>query len=151
MQFKPGDLHYRAYVGPPKNYDLIAAMTFNLLTTLGLRQHDRLLDIGCGSLRVGRLFIPYLNVGNYTGIEPNKWLVEEGINREIGTDLIKIKKPHFLFTDNAGGLNKSWMFDFVVAQSVFSHCSLLLMECWLKEVFPHIRHTSYLLCCPLHR
>jgi len=36
---KPGDAHYRAYVGPPEDYDLIAAMTFNLLTTLGLRQH----------------------------------------------------------------------------------------------------------------
>jgi len=29
---KPGDLHYRAYVGPPDRYDLVAAMTFNLLT-----------------------------------------------------------------------------------------------------------------------
>ena len=36
---KPGDAHYRAYVGPPEDYDLIAAMAFNLLTTLGLRQH----------------------------------------------------------------------------------------------------------------
>ncbi|MCK5345929.1 MAG: class I SAM-dependent methyltransferase, partial [Candidatus Heimdallarchaeota archaeon] len=142
---KPGDPHYRAYVGPPKNYDLIAAMTFNLLTTLGLRQHNRLLDIGCGSLRVGRLFIPYLNAGNYTGIEPNRWLVEEGITREIGPDLIKIKKPHFLFTDNAGGLNKSLMFNFVVAQSVFSHCSLKLMERWLKEVFPHIHSNGALI------
>jgi hypothetical protein len=31
---KPGDAHYRAYVGPSEDYDLIAAMTFNLLTTL---------------------------------------------------------------------------------------------------------------------
>ena len=43
---KPGDSHYRAYVGPPEDYDLIAAMTFNLLTTLGLRQHHSLLDVG---------------------------------------------------------------------------------------------------------
>src|SRR5439155_1611617 len=50
---KAGDPHYRAYVGPPEDYDLIAAMTFNLLTTLGLRQHHSLLDFGCGSLRIG--------------------------------------------------------------------------------------------------
>lgn len=49
---KPGDHHYRAYVGPPQDYDFIAAMTFNLATTVGLRQHHRLLDIGCGSLRL---------------------------------------------------------------------------------------------------
>ena len=35
LGLKPGDPHYRAYVGPPEDYDLIAAMTFNLLTTLG--------------------------------------------------------------------------------------------------------------------
>ncbi len=54
LGLKPGDSHYRAYVGPPEDYDLIAAMTFNLLTTLGLRQHHSLIDIGCGSLRIGR-------------------------------------------------------------------------------------------------
>ena len=53
LGLKPGDLQYRAYVGPPEDYDLIAAMTFNLLTTLGLRQHHSLLDVGCGSLRIG--------------------------------------------------------------------------------------------------
>ena len=39
LGLKPGDAQYRAYVGPPEDYDLVAAMTFNLLTTLGLRQH----------------------------------------------------------------------------------------------------------------
>ena len=73
---KPGDPHYRAYVGPPEDYDLIAAMTFNLLTTLGLRQHHSLLDVGCGSLRIGRLLIPYLNRKKYFGLEPHQWLVE---------------------------------------------------------------------------
>ena len=70
LGLKPGDPQYRAYVGPPEDYDLIAAMTFNLLTTLGLRQHHSLLDIGCGSLRIGRLLIPYLNRGKYFGVEP---------------------------------------------------------------------------------
>ena len=59
----PGDPHYRAFVGPPEDYDLVSAMSFGLLTALGLRQHHALLDIGCGSMRVGRLLIPYLNVG----------------------------------------------------------------------------------------
>ena len=49
-----GDHHYRAYIGPPDEYDLVSAMSFSLLTACGLRQHHKLLDIGCGSLRLGR-------------------------------------------------------------------------------------------------
>ena len=45
--------HYKAYVGPPSVYDLVGAMQFNLLTSFGLRDFHKLLDIGCGSLRAG--------------------------------------------------------------------------------------------------
>jgi len=55
-----------------------------------LRQHHKLLDIGCGSLRNARVLIPYLNIGNYYGIEPNYGLVNEGIANELGQDLVKI-------------------------------------------------------------
>src|SRR5881392_154417 len=94
---KPGDAHYRAYVGPPEDYDLIAAMAFNLLTTLGLRQHHSLLDVGCGSLRIGRLLIPYLNRGKYFGIEPNEWLVDEGIRRELAKRWWRSNVRHSFF------------------------------------------------------
>src|SRR5260370_6583473 len=52
------DSHYRAYVGLPDDYDLSAAGAFQLLRLLGLRQHHRLVDVGCGSLRCRRLFSP---------------------------------------------------------------------------------------------
>ena len=47
-KLKPGDRHYKAFVGPIEEYDLMAAMQFNLLTALGLRQHHSLLDVGFG-------------------------------------------------------------------------------------------------------
>jgi SAM-dependent methyltransferase len=132
---KPGDPHYRAYVGPPEDYDLIAAMAFNLLTTLGLRQHHTLLDVGCGSLRIGRLLIPYLNRGKYFGIEPNEWLVEEGIRRELGEVLLQIKRPTFCFSDSPETIAQAKVsFDFALAQSIFSHCGLDLIRNWLKAI-----------------
>jgi SAM-dependent methyltransferase len=135
LELKAGDSHYRAYVGPPEDYDLIAAMTFNLLTTLGLRQHHSLLDVGCGSLRVGRLLIPYLNRGKYFGIEPNEWLVEEGIKREIGEALLPIKRPTFFFSDSPAALSQAKIsFDFVLVQSIFSHCGLDLISHWLSGI-----------------
>ncbi len=125
LGLKPGDSHYRAYVGPPEDYDLIAAMTFNLLTTLGLRQHHSLIDIGCGSLRIGRLLIPYLNEGKYFGLEPNEWLVDEGIKRELGEALVRIKRPTFFFSDSPETVIRAKLsFDFALAQSIFSHCGL---------------------------
>jgi cyclopropane fatty-acyl-phospholipid synthase-like methyltransferase len=133
LGLKPGDPHYRAYVGPPEDYDLIAAMTFNLLTTLGLRQHHSLLDVGCGSLRIGRLLIPYLNRGKYFGVEPNEWLVEEGIRRELGQSLVEIKRPTFFFTDSPEAIAQAKAaFNFAVAQSIFSHCGLDLIKAWLE-------------------
>ncbi len=132
---KPGDAHYRAYVGPPDDYDLIAAMAFNLLTTLGLRQHHSLLDVGCGSLRIGRLLIPYLNRGKYFGVEPNKWLVKEGIKREIGEALLEIKRPTFFFSDSPETIAQAkGPFAFALAQSIFSHCGLDLIKNWLSAI-----------------
>ena len=144
VDLSPGSYHYRAYVGPPQDYDLIAAMTFNLLTTLGLRQHHTFLDVGCGSLRVGRLLIPYLNTGNYTGIEPNKWLVADGIQRETGHDQIHIKKPKFHFSDSAECLPPEESYDFAVAQSIFSHCGPDLVERWLTDISSRLRPSGAL-------
>jgi SAM-dependent methyltransferase len=110
-------------------------MTFNLLTTLGLRQHHSLLDIGCGSLRIGRLLIPYLNRGKYFGVEPNEWLVVEGISRELGETLVQIKRPTFFFSDSPDTISQAKMsFDFALAQSIFSHCGLDLIQAWLSAI-----------------
>ena len=135
LGLKPGDPQYRAYVGPPEDYDLIAAMAFNLLTTLGLRQHHSLLDVGCGSLRIGRLLIPYLNRGKYFGMEPNEWLVDEGIRRELGETSVQIKRPTFIFSDSPDTITQAkTAFDFAVAQSIFSHCGLDLIKGWLSAI-----------------
>ena len=135
LGLKPGDPQYRAFVGPPEDYDLVAAMTFNLLTTLGLRQHHSLLDVGCGSLRIGRLLIPYLNRGKYFGVEPNEWLVDEGIRRELGETLVQIKRPTFFFSDSPDTITQAkTAFDFALAQSIFSHCGLDLIKGWLSAI-----------------
>jgi SAM-dependent methyltransferase len=136
LGLKPGAEQYRAFVGPPADYDLVAAMSFSLLTALGLRQQHRILDVGCGSLRVGRLLIPYLNRGGYVGIEPNGWLIEEGVQREIGADLVRIKAPYFHVADSTAGLppEAAGPFDFALAQSVFSHTGRDLLERWVKEI-----------------
>jgi SAM-dependent methyltransferase len=121
IAFRPGDGHYSAYVGPPGQWDVMGATQFRLLTALGLREHHRLLDLGCGALRAGRLLIPYLNSGCYFGLEPNAWLVEDGLSREVGADMVAKKTPVFRHVDDFSADGFGTTFDFIVAQSVFSH------------------------------
>jgi SAM-dependent methyltransferase len=117
---KPASEHYTAYVGPPDQYDFMGGTQFALLFLLGLREHHKLLDFGCGSLRAGRLLIPYLSPGNYYGIEPNAWLVEDALARQLG-GMERLKTPRFSNSDSFEADVFGETFDFIVAQSIFSH------------------------------
>jgi SAM-dependent methyltransferase len=108
-------------VGPPAQYDFMGATQFRLLTALGLREEHAVLDVGCGSLRAGRLLLPYLLPDRYHGIEPNAWLVADAIERELGADLVRLKRPRFDHNDAFDPTPFGRSFDFIVAQSIFSH------------------------------
>jgi hypothetical protein len=122
QELAPGSDHYTAYVGLPREYDAMGATQFRLLCALGLRAHHRLLDFACGSLRAGRPLIPYLDPDHYFGIEPNRWLIEDGIQNEVGADQVGIKRPRFLHHDTFDCSAFGVDFDYVLAQSIFSHC-----------------------------
>jgi SAM-dependent methyltransferase len=130
---RAGEHHHRAWVGPPQTYDLVAAGQFGLLTQLGLREHHTLLDVGCGSLRGGRLFIPYLLPERYFGIEPETWALEEGIASEVGRDLIDLKRPSFSDVDDFRLSVFGRRFDYILAQSIFSHAARHQIERCLAE------------------
>jgi hypothetical protein len=138
----PGARHYRAFVGDTQTYDIFSHMQFSLMTLLGLRQEHTLLDIGCGSLRAGKLFLVYLLPDRYFGIEPQQWLVEEGIEREIGHELIDRKRPRFLFDDNFPCAAFGVSFDFIIAQSIFSHASLAQIRRCLLQARAAMKATS---------
>lgn len=80
-----------------------------------------MVEVGCGPLRAGRMFIPYLLPGHYFGIEPNRWVVEEGIKHELGEGVLEVKRPTFWFVDDFSADGFGSGFDYALAQSVFSH------------------------------
>lgn len=109
---------------------------FEFLSARGLGPQHRLLDIGCGSLRGGLLFIDYLDVGNYTGFDLSTQVIEVAKSKvaENGLDYknpkLLVNKDRNLKFDFLDGSR----FDFILAQSVFSH---LLPE-HIDECFGHI-------------
>ncbi len=115
------------------DHDLLAAFQFNLLTRLGLREEDYLLDIGCGPLRAGRLFIPYLLPGRYFGIEPRRDDVLHGIETELGQDLVRLRRPTFDYGSDLGFSRFGQQFDFLLANSVFSHAPVHAIRSGLRE------------------
>jgi SAM-dependent methyltransferase len=66
---------------------------FDYLTGHGLQPGDRMLEIGCGNLRAGHLFIGYLSTGHYYGadISPDALLAAQRIIAEFG---LQDKMPH---------------------------------------------------------
>jgi cyclopropane fatty-acyl-phospholipid synthase-like methyltransferase len=125
---KPGADNYRAYVGPPNQYDFMGATQFSLLFGLGLRETNTVLDIGCGSLRAGKLLIQYLMPGRYFGLEPNSWLWKQALKLEIGQCVFDIKAPNISNSDDFDCSFFNTQFDFIVAQSIFSHTGTDLLE-----------------------
>lgn len=123
-----------AYVGPPDQYDLMGATQFRLLTTLGLRAFHSVLDFGCGSLRLGKLLIPYLDPGRYYGLDPNRWLIEDAIRNELGKGLTRLKRPRFFHHSDFDASQCGSAFDFIVAQSIFSHAGIDVIEIAVKSM-----------------
>ncbi len=116
-------MNYRQYVGSEGKWDAIGAAQFCRLIELGLREHHYLLDVGCGALRAGRLFIVYLNRGRYWGIEPNEELVHAGVTHELGQTIVDAREPVFL-TDDTFTLSKTGrLFNYVLLHSIWTHAS----------------------------
>lgn len=89
---------HRHYVGGL--WDDIGNLQFEFLKSRGLKPHHVLLDIACGSLRAGSHFIPYLNCGNYLGLDKERRLIKLGLEREVQRKLVNEKAPQFVVSDS---------------------------------------------------
>ena len=86
-------------------WEEIGKLQFDFMMQQGLKPHHVLLDIGCGPLRGGVYFIKYLDKGNYLGIDKNKSLVNGGIEKELGQQLLNKKCRDLLCQVNLNSKN----------------------------------------------
>lgn len=122
---------HRSYVGA--KWEHLGKLQIDFLTSNGLKPEHVLYDIACGSLRAGVHLIPYLDRGNYIGIEKEEKLIELGIEEELGLDIYENKKPEFLVNDQFEFDKLSKKPDFAIAQSLFTHLTLHdITKCLIK-------------------
>ncbi|SEM25541.1 class I SAM-dependent methyltransferase [Nonomuraea pusilla] len=109
-------------------------MQFDYLVEHGLKPECRMLEIGCGNLRAGHLFIGYLHTGNYYGVDisPDILLAAQDTLAEHG---LQDRLPHLTpVRDLKFAFLPDEHFDVVHAHSVFSHSPLEVIE----ECFAHV-------------
>jgi SAM-dependent methyltransferase len=105
-------------------WDEMGPRQLEFLREQGLRPHHRLLDVGCGPLRAGRLFVDYLDPGHYYGIDVNASLLDAGYELELPEALrAKLPREHLRATKRFD-CDFGVPFDFAIANSVFTHVSL---------------------------
>ena len=112
----------------------IGQLQFDYATGSGLKPDMRMLEIGCGNLRAGRLFIDYLDAGNYYGVDisPDILLAAQDT---IATYGLQAKLPHLtLVNDLRLHFLPDGTFDFVHAHSVFSHSPIEVIDECLAHV-----------------
>jgi SAM-dependent methyltransferase len=111
------------------------------LVERGMTPYHWLMDLGCGTGKLARHAVPFLDANRYTGIDISMSAVGAAI--ELGADegWYPAKQPEFVVSD--GGLSSVWMtgrrFDYVWAHSVLTH----LPEDAIGALFDDLRRVSF--------
>ena len=115
-------------------WDEIGKLQFDFLVGRGLARGQRMLDIGCGTLRGGLHFIEHLGPGGYTGIDISPAAIEVAQASVVERGFAD-REPRLHVTDDLKfGLFEDASFDAVLAQSVFTH----LPDEYIDECLAHI-------------
>lgn len=124
------------FVGCPLHeFSKSATAPLDIALEEGLQANDRLLEIGCGCLRVGFWILNFLEPKRYFGIEPNSRMLEAGL-KYFRPD-IDGKKARLDSNDqfNLGVFKRK--FNYVVAFSIWTHSSKQQIEKMLDEFNEH--------------
>ncbi|MBL9150054.1 MAG: hypothetical protein JNM94_15310 [Phycisphaerae bacterium] len=134
--------HRRFIGGEGAHWDAIGRLQFDFLVAAGLRPNHVLLDIACGSLRGGLHFIPYLDAGNYIGLDRLVDLIILGVAEELGVERFRAKRPRFLVNGRFDLSEIPAAPDFALAQSLFTHLTNDDIARVFAALAPHAKPTT---------
>lgn len=127
------DLMARRTADDPKEavggmWEEIGLWQFDLMLAQGLKTHHDMLDLGCGSFRGGRHFLRYLQPHRYVGADISQDIITAGLAMlaEAGIDQSQVRRA--LLSSTSLGELGGQIFDFILAQSVFTHSTTDVCE-----------------------
>ncbi len=124
----------QAMVGPPGLFKESRDFQLEFMLKRGLNPESTLLDIGCGPLRGGILFIDYLNSGKYSGVDIRQEVIQEGLDQISKNDLSS--KDANVRTSNTFGLEEleARSYDFIWCFQLFYHLDDDLIDACMKSI-----------------
>lgn len=118
--------------GPPgETYDQFVQRGRDQLEVLlgqALTPSSMLCDVGCGALRGGMWVIPLLDTDHYCGVEPNREMLNKGLERFVDPAILALKKPRFDNNDRFDMSVFGERFTHVILRSIWSHTAKSQME-----------------------
>lgn len=124
LQKKAEKLSKEIFVGGPvRDFERVGRLQLITFLKEGLYPDSKILDFGCGCLRGGYWLIHFLEPGCYFGIEPNRTMLEAGIENLLEPGLLETKKPRFDYNTNFDSSSFGERFDFFLARSIWTHAS----------------------------
>lgn len=128
----------RELVGRPDLWRVKRDFQIDFLLRQGLKPEDRLLDVGCGTLRGGIPLIDYLDPGRYVGVESRYEAMEVGLE-ELDRHGLEHKQPILISADLLSVVDYLPAFDVIWAFSVLFHMRDPVVDDTLAFVAAHLR------------
>ncbi len=118
------------------SYKYSGIESLEFLKKKGLKSNHKFLDFGCGFLRMGIVIIPFLQKGNYTGMDISRERIEAG-KKQLKEKGIKSDNYNVYVNKNNLLLEipKKLKFDFIYLDSVVTHMPLNDLRVLLKSFF----------------
>jgi SAM-dependent methyltransferase len=115
-------------------WGLSGQLQLDLLKEIGCTPNSKVLEIGCGCLNASVPIMKFIEPGNYVGVEPNKWLIDTILEDEEVAELVRTRKPRFLYDASFDATSANTQFDFVISHSVLSHAARPQFELFMRNL-----------------
>ncbi|HCS55092.1 hypothetical protein [Rubinisphaera sp.] len=118
---------------PKETFEQAGRQQFIELLAAGLLPESRVLEFGCGCMRIGYWLIQFLDPECFYGIEPAKNRVEHGREYLFSPAMLAEKKPQFDYNAVFDSSMFQQQFDFFLARSIWTHASKRQIEATLDS------------------